>query len=156
MTYRMLRRFAFRMDPERAHHLALRAARLAGTAGRLAGAVREAGPVEVFGLRFLNPVGLAAGYDKDAVAWRGLAALGVGHIEVGTVTPRPQSGNPTPSTSSVMVVVAGGNGLTRQKAGSYASSCWTTERPSTTPSSTDDFGGESCKPSTSRTQTRCC
>jgi len=47
-------------------------------------------------MTFKNPVGLAAGYDKDAVAIRGLAALGFGHLEVGTVTPRPQPGNPSP------------------------------------------------------------
>jgi dihydroorotate dehydrogenase len=53
-------------------------------------------PVEAFGLHFPNPVGLAAGYDKDGLAWRGLATLGFGHIEVGTVTPLPQPGNPKP------------------------------------------------------------
>jgi len=52
--------------------------------------------VEAFGLKFRNPVGLAAGYDKDGIATRGLAALGFGHIEIGTVTPRPQPGNPKP------------------------------------------------------------
>jgi dihydroorotate dehydrogenase len=53
-------------------------------------------PVQAFGLHFPNPIGLAAGYDKDGLAWRGLAALGFGHIEIGTVTPRPQAGNPKP------------------------------------------------------------
>jgi dihydroorotate dehydrogenase len=52
--------------------------------------------VEVFGLRFRNPIGLAAGYDKDGIGWRGLALLGFGHIELGTVTPLPQPGNPHP------------------------------------------------------------
>jgi dihydroorotate dehydrogenase len=52
--------------------------------------------VEVFGLSFPNPIGLAAGYDKDGLGWRGLACLGFGHIEVGTVTLQPQSGNPKP------------------------------------------------------------
>jgi dihydroorotate dehydrogenase len=52
--------------------------------------------VQAFGLTFKNPVGLAAGYDKDAVAIPGLAALGFGHVEVGTVTPKPQPGNPRP------------------------------------------------------------
>jgi dihydroorotate dehydrogenase len=59
-------------------------------------AVPEAEPVEVFGLHFPNRVGLAAGYDKDGEGWRGLACLGFGHIEVGTVTPEPQPGNPKP------------------------------------------------------------
>jgi len=53
-------------------------------------------PVEAFGLRFKNPVGLAAGYDKDGIGWRGLSLLGFGHIELGTVTPLPQSGNAPP------------------------------------------------------------
>ena len=48
------------------------------------------------GIEFPNVVGLAAGYDKDGRAWRGLAAIGFGHIEVGTVTPQPQAGNPRP------------------------------------------------------------
>ena len=52
--------------------------------------------VDAFGLKFPNPVGLAAGYDKDGLAWRGLSALGFGHIEIGTVTPLPQVGNPKP------------------------------------------------------------
>ncbi len=53
-------------------------------------------PVEVAGLTFSNRVGLAAGYDKNAVAWKAFAALGFGHVEVGTITPQPQPGNPTP------------------------------------------------------------
>jgi dihydroorotate dehydrogenase len=53
-------------------------------------------PVELFGLRFKNPVGLADGYDKDGLALRGLSALGFGHLEIGTVTVRPQPGNPKP------------------------------------------------------------
>jgi len=95
MTYRIMRRFGFTMDPEVAHAWALRAARIA----RPLGAVRDRvgrHPVEAFGLRFRNPVGLAAGYDKDGTTWRALAALGFGHVEVGTVTPRPQRGNDRP------------------------------------------------------------
>ena len=53
-------------------------------------------PVEAFGLTFPNPIGLAAGYDKDGLGWRGLACLGFGHIEIGTVTPKPQPGNLKP------------------------------------------------------------
>jgi dihydroorotate dehydrogenase len=53
-------------------------------------------PVEAFGLTFKNPVGLAAGYDKDGIAIKGLSALGFGHVEIGTVTPKPQPGNPSP------------------------------------------------------------
>lgn len=83
------------MDPERAHNHALRALRWG-----LAGADRSADdPVlatEVFGLHFSNPVGLAAGFDKDAVAILPLMRLGFGFVEAGTVTPRPQPGNPKP------------------------------------------------------------
>lgn len=83
------------MDPERAHTHALCALRWG-----LAGADRAADdPVlatEVFGCRFRNPVGLAAGFDKDAVAVLPLMLLGFGFVEVGTVTPRPQPGNPKP------------------------------------------------------------
>jgi dihydroorotate dehydrogenase len=57
---------------------------------------RSIASVDAFGLTFPNPLGLAAGYDKDGLAWRGLAALGFGHIEIGTVTPLPQPGNPRP------------------------------------------------------------
>ncbi|HEX5630019.1 MAG TPA: quinone-dependent dihydroorotate dehydrogenase [Acidimicrobiia bacterium] len=91
--YRLLRSIGFRFDPETAHHLALRALRL-GRPLRRGNPVSE--PIEVFGLRFPNRVGLAAGYDKDATAWRALAGLGFGHIEIGTVTPLPQPGHPRP------------------------------------------------------------
>jgi dihydroorotate dehydrogenase len=53
-------------------------------------------PINAFGINFSNPIGLAAGYDKDGLGWRGLASLGFGHIEIGTVTPKPQPGNPKP------------------------------------------------------------
>ena len=98
----LLRPLLFRMDAERAHAVALRAAEVAGGGPIRRALVRAAvgappeRPVEVMGLRFPNPVGLAAGFDKDGRAWRGLAAMGFGHVEVGTVTPRPQAGNPKP------------------------------------------------------------
>jgi dihydroorotate dehydrogenase len=53
-------------------------------------------PVHAFGLRFANPIGVAAGLDKNALALNGWAALGFGYVEIGTVTPRPQPGNPPP------------------------------------------------------------
>ena len=84
-----------RCDPERAHGLALRLI-AAGLAG---GGVLPADPrlkTSVLGLDFANPVGLAAGFDKNAGALRGLMRLGFGFIEAGTVTPRPQAGNPRP------------------------------------------------------------
>lgn len=91
--YPWLRGVGFRLDPERVHHIALRGHRNLGRIRR----IRPGGtPVEIMGIEFPNVVGLAAGYDKDAVAWRGLAALGFGHLEIGTVTPQPQPGNPKP------------------------------------------------------------
>ena len=83
------------MDPERAHDLALRALRL-GLAGRASGPDDPSLAIEVLGRRFANPIGLAAGFDKGATAARGLMRLGFGFVETGTVTPRPQSGNPRP------------------------------------------------------------
>lgn len=83
-----------RLDPERAHILSLRALR--AVPRRPAPFDPPALAVEALGLRLTNPFGLAAGFDKDAVALRGLSQMGFGFIEVGTVTPRPQPGNPRP------------------------------------------------------------
>lgn len=99
--YNSIRPLLFRLDPERAHNLTLQALRVAGNfplACKILQLIYQAPdkPVEAFGLKFNNPVGLAAGYDKDGIAIKGLAALGFGHIEIGTVTPRPQLGNPQP------------------------------------------------------------
>jgi len=99
--YPLIRPLIFKLQPETAHHLTLQLIRLAGLvppARWLLEALYTPPekPVEAFGLKFKNPVGLAAGYDKDGVAIRGLAALGFGHVEIGTVTPRPQPGNPQP------------------------------------------------------------
>ncbi|HTI19082.1 MAG TPA: quinone-dependent dihydroorotate dehydrogenase [Trinickia sp.] len=96
--YPLARAQLFRMDAEDAHHLTLRALRAAGRTGLaklLAPHVPDL-PRTVMGIAFRNPVGLAAGLDKDGGAIDGLAALGFGFIEVGTVTPRPQPGNPRP------------------------------------------------------------
>ena len=99
--YNSIRSLLFRLDPEQAHELTLHALRITGNFAPLRWLITQlfkapSKPVESFGLTFKNPVGLAAGYDKDGVAIRGLAALGFGHIEIGTVTPRPQAGNPFP------------------------------------------------------------
>lgn len=99
--YQLLRPLLFRLDPERAHALILHALRLAGNfllSRKLLEWMYQAPskPVNVFGLTFKNPVGLAAGYDKDGISIRGVAALGFGHVEIGTVTPKPQPGNPSP------------------------------------------------------------
>jgi len=90
-----------RLDPERVHDATLRLLQAVGAIPPLGWAARALWglpetPVEVLGLRFGNRIGIAAGFDKDGLGWRGLARLGVGHIEVGTVTPLPQSGNPRP------------------------------------------------------------
>jgi len=102
VPYLLSRSLLFRLDPETAHALSLAAIARVGQMPGLRSAVAsrfcvpDADPVEAFGLSFPNRVGLAAGYDKDGDGWRGLACLGFGHIEVGTVTPEPQSGNPRP------------------------------------------------------------
>lgn len=102
MFYPLTRRVLFRLEPETAHamsvHLLRNMAAVPGlrSAVGIASRVPTSEPVTVFGLTFPNRVGLAAGYDKDGEAWQGLAALGFGHIEVGTVTPKPQPGNPKP------------------------------------------------------------
>jgi dihydroorotate dehydrogenase len=99
--YGVVRRIAFRLEAERAHRLGLAAARLGRPLAVLRARRHQASPVEAFGLTFPNPLGLAAGYDKNATAWRGLAALGFGHVEIGTVTPRPQPGNPRPRIARI-------------------------------------------------------
>jgi len=99
--YKLLRPILFRLPPETAHALTLQALRISGRISPVCWTLELAfrapfKPVEAFGLTFMNPVGLAAGYDKDGIAMRGLSTLGFGHIEVGTITPRPQPGNPRP------------------------------------------------------------
>lgn len=92
MIYRLARPLLFSLDAENAHQLALRAA---GLAALVAPSVPRR-PVRAMGLEFANPVGLAAGLDKNAEHIDALGALGFGFLEVGTVTPRPQPGNPRP------------------------------------------------------------
>ena len=100
--YARLRPWLFRADPEHVHTATLRLLQLVGAFPPLALIVRklyavpDQEPVNLFGLRFPNRLGLAAGYDKDGLAWRGIACLGFGHIEIGSVTPQPQPGNPKP------------------------------------------------------------
>ena len=84
-----------RIDPETAHDLSLKALRW-GLAGRATQADDPVLAVDALGLRFSNPIGLAAGFDKDAVATTALMRLGFGFVETGTVTPRPQAGNSKP------------------------------------------------------------
>src|SRR5215469_11406054 len=84
-----------RLDPERAHDIALRALR-AGLGGRVDEEDDPILGITALGRRFANPIGLAAGFDKNADAIAALMRLGFGFVETGTVTPRPQSGNPKP------------------------------------------------------------
>ncbi len=96
--YQWLRNGLFLLPPETAHDLALGALSAGRCVGlpRLVGGRTIAKPVEILGLRFPNPVGLAAGLDKNGDHIDALADLGFGFIEVGTVTPKPQPGNPKP------------------------------------------------------------
>lgn len=95
--YALARPILFSLDPEIAHKLTLPALRRAAASGLTKVISRpESDPRTFMGITFPNPVGLAAGLDKDGAYIDGLAALGFGFIEVGTVTPRAQSGNPMP------------------------------------------------------------
>ncbi|MDR7254445.1 dihydroorotate dehydrogenase [Nocardioides sp. BE266] len=84
-----------RVEPERIHHAAFRAIRAAAPVTSRAVRLPSA-PVQALGLTFPHPLGLAAGFDKNAVGIDGLAALGFGHVEIGTVTGEAQPGNPQP------------------------------------------------------------
>ena len=98
MLYSLIRRFFFSLDPELAHGLGMNGVDFlnrAGIACLLAKPVAPK-PVKLMGLTFPNPVGLAAGLDKNGEHIDALASLGFGFIEIGTVTPRPQPGNPKP------------------------------------------------------------
>ena len=96
--YALARPFLFCLDAERAHDLGLAAIEAAWRTGTnpLLAAKPQPLPVDAFGLRFDNPVGLAAGLDKNGAHVDALAGLGFGYIEVGTTTPRAQAGNPKP------------------------------------------------------------
>ena len=92
--YPLFRPLAFALDAERAHRMTIRALKLLPP-----GQPARDDPVlgiDVAGLRFPNPVGLAAGFDKDAEVFRQMLGFGFGFVEVGTITPRPQPGNPKP------------------------------------------------------------
>ncbi|QPK63092.1 quinone-dependent dihydroorotate dehydrogenase [Methylomonas sp. LL1] len=96
--YPVLRPLLFSLDPETAHHVTLKLLKLAEQTGlsALNRARSTDQPISVMGLNFMNPLGLAAGLDKNGDYIDALAALGFGFIEIGTVTPRPQPGNPKP------------------------------------------------------------
>lgn len=96
--YSLLKNFLFRLDPEKAHHLTFSLLKLPGVSSVLGLSAVNDKRLErkVFGLTFPNPVGLAAGLDKDAIAFNQLGNVGFGFIEVGTLTPLPQPGNDKP------------------------------------------------------------
>jgi len=98
MLYKLMRSILFKMDAEKSHHLGLsglNALEMTGLSSLLYPKA-PATPVNVMGLKFPNAVGLAAGLDKNGDYIEALAALGFGFVEIGTVTPRPQEGNPKP------------------------------------------------------------
>jgi dihydroorotate dehydrogenase len=101
--YRIIRFFLFLFNPELIHHITFKIIKLGGMIPGKLWALRLFFKVkdtrlerEVFGLKFDNPVGLAAGFDKDAKLFDELASFGFGFVEIGTVTPLPQDGNPKP------------------------------------------------------------
>ena len=102
-AYPFLRQLLFQLDPETGHAAGMAALRAAQAVPPILGALRQRHLVDdprlrqtIFGREVPNPVGLAAGFDKDALVVPGMAALGFGFLEVGTVTPLPQAGNPRP------------------------------------------------------------
>ena len=98
MFYKVAQKFMFQMEPEMAHNLAMTSLKMTGNnvLNCFYKQNIEPAPVTCMGVTFPNPVGLAAGMDKDGEALDGFHAMGFGHIEVGTVTPRPQPGNDQP------------------------------------------------------------
>ncbi|MGB3799093.1 MAG: quinone-dependent dihydroorotate dehydrogenase, partial [Lewinella sp.] len=101
--YRILKPLLFRLAPERAHQLTVQGLAATLSLPGVSEAFRkqyayshESLQRTVFGLPFSNPVGLAAGFDKDGKYYRDMSSLGFGFLELGTVTPRPQIGNPSP------------------------------------------------------------
>ena len=96
--YTLARQLLFKLSPETSHELSIDLIGAGGRLGlnRLLTPEPASLPVSVLGLEFPNPVGLAAGLDKNGDAIDGFGQLGFGFIEIGTVTPRPQPGNPKP------------------------------------------------------------
>jgi dihydroorotate dehydrogenase len=103
LSYRFLRSLLFRLDPERAHHITLSGLKTLNHFPAVLSLLEKRNRVQdprleqkCFGIRFGNPVGMAAGLDKNAEVIPAMAALGFGFLECGTVTPLPQTGNPRP------------------------------------------------------------
>lgn len=96
MLYPLFKKALFAMDAEDAHHFTIQALKILGKTPLPIQCKLPEHPINVMGLRFKNPIGLAAGADKNGEAIDGFAKLGFGFIEVGTVTPKAQDGNPRP------------------------------------------------------------
>ncbi len=98
MLYSTIRHILFRLEPEKAQHVALDALACSRAVGltRWLAPLPPSAPRRVMGIDFPNPVGLSAGFDKNGAYIDLMSALGFGFIEIGTVTPRPQPGNPPP------------------------------------------------------------
>jgi dihydroorotate dehydrogenase len=97
MLYHLAQKALFATDPERAHELTMESLRLGHRLGATAFVCQRGGvAISCMGLEFPNPVGVAPGLDKNADYFEALGGLGFGFVEVGTVTPRPQPGNPRP------------------------------------------------------------
>ncbi len=101
--YNFLKPLLFSMGPEKAHSVAMNGLKIMHATPGISGLIGSISndpcfdrPVELFGLKFMNPIGLAAGFDKDAKYVDPLSELGFGFIEIGTLTPKEQSGNPKP------------------------------------------------------------
>src|SRR5665213_229019 len=111
--YALARALLFALDAEAAHRLTLASLRAAHRVGllRLPAAAQPAQPVELMGLSFANRIGLAAGFDKNAACVDAMGALGFGFVEVGTVTPKGQQGNPKPRVFRVPKARAVINGM---------------------------------------------
>ncbi|MFV7790498.1 quinone-dependent dihydroorotate dehydrogenase [Aliarcobacter lanthieri] len=102
-NYETLKKILFLFDPERAHHIAEFSLKTVGTCKILSSYMEKRNYInneklhqEIFGLKFENPVGLAAGFDKNATMIKSMKSMGFGFTEIGTMTPMPQDGNPKP------------------------------------------------------------
>ena len=98
MLYSIARKFLFSLDPETAHHIIMANLDWAVNLGVTKLVTRDPveDPIEVMGLRFPNVIGLAAGMDKNGERVSAFGGLGFGHVEIGTITPKAQPGNPKP------------------------------------------------------------
>ena len=98
--YNLIRRFLFLFDPEKVHYFSMNALKFLCNIGFIKSILKKSyqseNPKNVLGLNFINPVGLGAGFDKNAAYLTELETLGFGFVEIGTVTPKPQSGNGKP------------------------------------------------------------